>query len=229
MGSCNSGGKGATGGGRGGVSAKGELILPSGSKIEFEGELKFGGKDTTLTKETRKAIEAWEEKRVKNKVEYAYAVKEDGTPIGPEVRGTKGSVSSPPSYKQDGATFTHIHPREDGLLGGTFSGADLRNFANNPVKTCRAKAKEGAYSISKTDGFDAKGFKGFVDGANRQFESSYKAKVRSLSADYRSGKIGYNEYAKANAKAFNSALVELHNIYSSGQKQYGYKYTLEQP
>ena len=154
---------------------------------------------------------------------------EDGTPVGPEVRGSKGSVSSPLSYKQEGATFTHIHPREDGMLGGTFSEADLRNFANNPVKTSRAKAKEGAYSISKTDSFDAKGFKGFVDGANRQFESSYRAKVKTLANDYKNGKISYNDYAKGNAKAFNTALVELHNIYSSGQKQYGYKYTLEQP
>lgn len=228
MGSCNSGGKGGIGG-SGGGSAQGELVLPSGSKIEFEGELKFGKKDTTLTKEARKAIEAWEEKRVKNKVEYAYSVMEDGTPVGPEVRGSKGSVSSPMSYKQEGATFTHIHPREDGMLGGTFSEADMRNFSRHPCKTYRARAKEGAYTISKTDSFDAVGFRGFIDGANRQFESTYRAKVKSLSADYRSGKISYNDYAKGNAKAFNTALVELHNIYSSGQKQYGYKYTLEKP
>lgn len=224
MGSCNSGGKGY---GYGGGSAKGELILPSGSKIEFEGELNYGGKDTTLTKEARKAIEAWEEKRVKNKVEYAYSVMEDGTPIGAEIRGTKGSVRSPLSYKQAGATFTHIHPRGDGMLGGTFSQADLRNFANNPAKTVRAKAKEGAYSISKTDKFDAQGFKGFVNGANSHFEKSYRSKADSLVKDYRSGKISYDAYAKGNAKAFNTALVELHNTYLSGQKTYGYKYTLE--
>lgn len=224
------GGRGASSStGRGGSSATGELILPNGSKIEFDGELKFGGKDTTLTKETRKTIEAWEEKRVKNKVEYAYSVKEDGTPIGPEVRGSKGSVSSPLSYKQDGATFTHIHPRGDGMLGGTFSDKDLYNFANTGCKTTRAKAKEGAYSISKTDKFDAQGFKGFVHGANKQFESSYRAKVNSMANDYKSGKISYDDYKKGNAKAFNTALVELHNIYASGQKQYGYKYTLEKP
>lgn len=229
MGSCNSGGKGATGGGRGGVSAKGELVLPNGSKIEFEGELKFGGKDTTLTKETRKAIEDWEEKRVKNKVEYAYSVLQDGTPIGSEVRGSKGSVRTPRSYQQDGATFTHIHPRGDGILGGTFSKADMDNFANNPLKTMRAKAKEGAYSMSKTSTFDARGFKGFVDGANRQFQSSYRARVNALATSYKNGSISYDDYAKGNAKAFNTSLVELHNIYMSGQKQYGYTYTLEQP
>ena len=224
------GGRGASSsGGRGGGSAKGELVLPNGSKIEFEGELKYGAKDTTITKEARKTMEAWEEKRVKNKIEYAYSVMEDGTPVGPEVKGGKGSVLSPQSYKQEGATYSHIHPRGDGMLGGTFSEADMRNFSRNPVKTYRARAKEGAYTISKTDSFDATGFRGFVDGANRQFESSYKAKVKSLANDYRSGKISYNDYATGNAKAFNTALVELHNIYSSGQKQYGYKYTLEKP
>lgn len=224
------GGRGATssGGGSGG-SAKGELVLPNGSKIEFDGELNYGSKDATLTKEARKAIEAWEEKRVKNKVEYAYSVMEDGTPVGAEVRGGTGSVRSPRSYKQDGATFTHIHPRGDGMLGGTFSQADLRNFANNPAKTTRAKAKEGAYSISKTDKFDAQGFKSFVSGADSKFNSSYKAKEKSLATDYKSGKIGYDDYKKGVAKAFNTALVELHNTYSSGQKQYGYKYTLEKP
>lgn len=224
------GGRGASSsGGGGGGSANGELILPNGSKIEFEGELKYGAKDTTLTKEARKAMEAWEEKRVKNKIEYAYSVMEDGTPVGPEVKGGKGSVLSPLSYKQEGATYSHIHPRGDGMLGGTFSEADMRNFSRNPVKTYRARAKEGAYTISKTDSFDAVGFRGFVDGANKQFESTYRSKVKSLANDYKSGKIGYNDYAKGNAKAFNTALVELHNIYSSGQKQYGYKYTLEKP
>lgn len=222
MGSCNSGGKGGSGG-----SAKGELVLPSGSKIEFEGELKYGGKDTTLTKEARKSIEAWEEKRVKNKVEYAYSVMEDGTPVGKEIRGSKGSVKIPFNYKQAGATVTHIHPREDGVLGGTFSPADLYSFIRGSNKTIRAKAKEGAYSISKTEKFDTSGFRGFVDGANRQFEVTYKSKSNSLIKDYKSGKISYDAYAKGNAKAFNTALVELHNTYLSGQKTYGYKYTLE--
>ena len=224
MGSCNSGGKG---GGGGGLSAKGELVLPDGSKIEFEGELKYGAKDTALTPEARKAIEAWEAKRVKNKVEYAYSVYEDGTPVGKEIRGSKGSVTSPLSYKADGTTFTHIHPRGDGMLGGTFSDADLRNFARNPGKTIRAKAKEGAYSISKTANFDAVGFRSFIVQANSAFESSYKSKANALVKDYRNGKISYEGYLKSNAKAFNTALVELHNTYSSGQKQYGYKYTLE--
>ena len=217
----------SSGGRRGGGVARGELTLPNGSKIEFEGELKYGKKDPTLTTATRKTIEAWETKRGNAKVEYAYSVYEDGTPVGNEVRGGKGSVRSPLSYKGEGTTFTHIHPRGDGMLGGTFSDADLRNFANNKVKTSRAKAKEGTYSISKTDSFDAQGFKSYINKAQGDFTSTYRTKVGSLSKDYRSGKIGYDDYAKGNAKAFNTALVSLHNAYAKGQKQYGYTYTLE--
>lgn len=224
------GGRGASssgGGGGGGGSAKGELVLPNGSKIEFDGELKYGKKDPTLTPEARKAIETWETKRGTAKVEYAYSVYEDGTPVGNEVRGGKGSVRSPYSYHGEGATFTHIHPRGDGMLGGTFSQADMNNFANCKSNTTRAKAKEGTYSISKTGNFDATGFKSYVAKAQADFKANQRQSARTLANDYRSGKINYNEYLAGSAKAFNTALVKLHDTYSAGQKTYGYTYTLE--
>ena len=126
------GGRGASSSsGRGGGSAKGELVLPSGSKIEFDGELKFGKKDTALSNEARKAIEAWEDKRVKMKVEYGYATDADGNPIGSEVRGGKGSVRMPYQYTMgEGNIWTHVHPRGDGILGGTFSDADINLSLN---------------------------------------------------------------------------------------------------
>ena len=224
MGRCNSGGKG---GGGGGPTAKGELVLPDGSKIEFDGELKYSGKDATLTPEARKAIEDWEAKRGTAKVEYAYSVYDDGTPVGKEVRGGKGSVRTPYGYHGDGTTFTHIHPRGDGMLGGTFSQADMNNFANCGGKTTRAKAKEGTYSISKTSNFDAKGFKSYVYKAQADFTASQRSAAKTLANDYRSGKIDYNQYLAGSAKAFNTALVSLHNAYSAGQKTYGYTYGLE--
>lgn len=224
------GGRGASSsaGGGGGGSAKGELKLPDGSKIEFEGELKYGKKDSTLTPEARKAIEDWETKRSKAKIEYAYAVHDDGTPVGNEVKGGKGSVRTPYNYHGDGTTFTHIHPRGDGMLGGTFSQADLDAFATTKNKTTRAKAKEGTYSISKTSNFDATGFRSYIAKAQANFKASQQTTSKSLANDYRSGKINYNEYLAGTAKAFNTALVNLHNEYSAGQKTYGYKYGLEQ-
>lgn len=198
------GGRGAGAGGSGG-GANGELVLPDGSKIEFEGTLHYDGDDKALTGATRTAITNWETKRATAKVEYAYAVDVNGKAIGSEVRGGRSSVRTPISYHstQD-CTFTHIHPRGDGMLGGTFSSADLRNFANYGNKTARAAAKEGTYSISKGKGFDRVGFNKFVATAQRAFESTYKQKRSSYESAYRQGKISYEDYAKGNAKAFNS-------------------------
>lgn len=222
------GGRGASSAGGSGGAASGELVLPDGSKIEFEGELRFDGDDTSLTGAARTAITGWEDRRVKNKIEYAYAVDADGNPVGPEVKGGKGSVRVPYSYHDNpDGTFTHIHPRGDGMLGGTFSGADLNNFANHSQKTVRAAAKEGTYSISKGKNFDRAGFKSFVSGAQADFEKTYRSKRKSIETDYLNGKISYSDYVLGNAKAFNTALVSLHETYRSGQKTYGYSYTLE--
>lgn len=223
MGSCNSGGKGGSGG-----SAKGELVLPNGSKIEFEGELKYGSKDVTLTQGARKAIEAWEDKRVKMKVEYGYATDADGNPIGAEIRGSKGSVRMPYQYTQgEGNVWTHVHPRGDGILGGTFSEADMRVFASGKAQTARATAKEGTYSISKGTNFDSAGFRSHVSKAKTDFDKNYKTLRQAVERDYSSGKISYNDYKVGSAKAFNTALVKLHDTYLDGQKKYGYTYTLE--
>ena len=222
------GGRGASSSGGGGGSFTGELELPDGSKIEFEGTLSYDGDDKAVDGDIRKAIVSWEDKRRKNKIEYAYAVDANGNPIGAEVKGGKGSVRTPFAYHdtQD-AVFTHIHPRGDGILGGTFSGADLRNFAGHRNKTCRAAAKEGTYSISKTKNFDQKGFLHYVRTVDADFNSKYRTKVNEVYRKYKSGNITYDQYKTENAKAFNTGLVELHNAYKSGQKQYGYTYTLE--
>lgn len=216
------------GGRRGGSSAKGELVLPSGSKIEFEGTLHYDGDDKALTGNARATVTSWEAKRVKNKIEYGYAVTADGKPVGAEVKGGKGSVQVPYSFTQEvDGTTTHIHPRSDGVLGGTFSGADIRVFAKGKNKTFRAAAKEGTYSISKTAKFDRAGFEQYAKECEANFKKKYKADSNKAIQDYRNSKITYNEYLKADAKVFNTALVQLHNDYRKGQKKYGYTYTLE--
>lgn len=223
------GGRGASSGagsGGGGGFAKGELKLPDGSKVEFEGKLMFGKDDKAVTGIVRKNITDWESKRRKNKIEYAYAVDANGNQIWREVKGGKGSVRVPVTM-HNGEVFTHIHPRGDGILGGTFSFADMRNFANYKNKTVRAAAKEGTYSISKGNKFDSSSFKSYASKLDSEFTSKLNTRVKGLNADYRNGKISYDDYSKAYAKAFNTSLVELHNGYLKGQKQYGYTYTLE--
>lgn len=224
------GGRGASSGGGsgGGGSASGELGLPDGTKIEFDGTMHFDGDDAALTADQRRAITAWEDKRVKAKVEYAMSLDEDGNPIGAERRGGKGSVRVPYSYHDTpNSTFSHNHPREDGILGGTFSQADASNFANYRGRTIRATAKEGTYSMSKTGKFDAAGFKRHVATGQSQFEATNRKLHDAVYARYRAGEITYSQYKLGAAKAFNTALVGLHEHYRAGQKQYGYTYTLE--
>lgn len=220
--------KGGRGGRRGGGVAKGELTLPDGSKIEFDGELIFGGDDKAIPQAVRKNLDDWENKRYKAKIEYAMSYYPDGTPIGKEMRGGKGSVRSPLSYHAtDGATFTHNHPRGDGVLGGTFSDADMRNFARGGNTTSRATAKEGTYSISKGKNFDKAGFMSHVNKAHDEFTQRNRRENRRIQKAYNDGKINYNQATLEMGKSFNTALVKLHNAYLEGQKKYGYTYTLE--
>ena len=221
--------KGARGGkrGAGGSSYKGKITLSNGESIEFDGELRYGKDDASLTGFYRTTIESWESKRGKNKIEYAYALDDEGIPMG-EIRGGKGSVRVPPWY-HDGrdSIFTHNHPREQGYLGGTFSDADLYNFATGRNKTFRARAKEGTYSISRKSNFKQNEFKKYVKEVNDKFDKNYSSKMRKLQAEVRAGNLNRENFHKEAGKAFNTSLIELHNDYQAGQKKYGYDYTLE--
>lgn len=220
--------KGNRGGRRGGGVAKGELTLPDGSKIEFDGELIFGGDDKAVPQAVRKNLDDWENKRYKAKIEYAMSYYPDGTPIGAEMRGGKGSVRTPYSYHAtDGATFTHNHPRGDGMLGGTFSNADLYNFTIGGNTTSRATAKEGTYSISKGKNFDAKGFTSYYKNERTKVRQSYESEVNKLGKSYKNSEISYDDYVLKAGKSFNTYLVQQHEVLRKGQKQYGYTYTLE--
>ena len=225
------GGRGASSGakGAGGVvfTASGGLAIGT-DKIEFDGDLVYYGDDARLTDEVRKAIEAFEQKRVKNKIEYAFAVDVNGNPVDTEKKGGSGSVKASYAMHEYSDTFSHNHPREQGGLGGTFSPADLRNFAKYGNKTVRATAKEGTYSISKGSNFDAAGFTKYVREVDAAHQKEYKQTLKTLNANIRNGKIRADEFNRANYKAFNTMLVNLHNSYKAGEKTYGYTYTLEQ-
>lgn len=220
--------KGGRGGRRGGGVAKGELTLPNGTKIEFDGDLVFGGLDKAVPEAVRKNLDDWETKRYGNKVEFAMAWNADGTPIGKEAKGGKGSVRTPFAFHHtDNSVFTHNHPRGDGMLGGTFSNADLHNFTIGGNVTSRATAKEGTYSISKTKNFDAKGFTTYYTNERSKVRKNYENEVNKLGKSYKDSKISYDDYMLGAAKSFNTYLVQQHNVLLKGQKQYGYTYTLE--
>lgn len=175
-------------------------------------------------------MEAQEKKRSTAKIEYAMSVDANGNVIN-EVKGGRSSCRIPISMEPDGSVFTHNHPRskgDEGMLGGTFSNADLQNFASYGAKTYRASAAEGTYSITKSADFNANAFKAFVVRTDRQIMGDCNTRIGKYVTDYKARKISYNDYLQGRRTEFNKAMVELHNAYLAGQKSYGYTYTLEE-
>ena len=218
--------------GGGGLMTKTSVTTQDGTVLDLTGNpLTYGAPDATLTGVQRTMIEAQEKKRETAKIEYCASYDENGNIIGREYKGSKGSVRHPYyTIDNDKATFTHNHPRgtgQEGVLGGTFSEADIKNFANNKIRTYRASAAEGTYSISKTASFDRHNFKAYYRSVDRQATRTMDATVKSLKADFRAGKINARTCNQGIRDAFNKSLVDLHNGLLAGQKQYGYTYTLE--
>lgn len=221
------GSRGQSSGSSGGGSVfKGQIDIGT-DNIEFDGDLVYTKDDKGLTKVQRASMLNWENKRVKNKIEYATAIDANGNMMG-EARGGKGSVSTPRFWKMAVENiFSHVHPREKGILGGTFSTMDLDNWVRFPARTYRATAKEGTYSITKNASFDGSGFRDYYHNAERARDNTYSAISRQLRTDYVNNKIDYDTYVKQANKAFNTLLVGLHNDLLAGQKTYGYNYHLE--
>jgi hypothetical protein len=225
------GGRGASSRGSTGGTFSKTALGWDGDEIDLSGyPLKYGGKDPHLSGSSREKIEAFEREKVKRKVENALILDKDGnqTYTG---RGGKGSVRTPTAAWQEGGVMTHNHPRSDptdkGMLGGTFSHPDTISFVKNPVKTIRAAATEGTYSMSKTDKFDARGASAHFAKADATFNANLKKTGRELANKYRSKEITYSEYLKQYSNSFNKELVNLHNTYAEGASKYGYTYTLE--
>lgn len=199
---------------RGGKRAGGGITIGD-DKISFDGTLKYG-KDN-LAETVRKNIENWEKKRVKNKIEYAIVLDANGNVIGTEIKGGKSSAKIPASYTATpNSIMSHVHPRGSGVLGGTFSYADVRSFANNNLQTIRATAKEGTYSMSKTPKFNKDGFKQYAQEVEKRVGGKLKEARNTLQTDVFYGKLNSVEANKRYNKAFNNALVELHNAYRDG-------------
>ena len=205
-------------------SAKGNITVGT-DKIEFTGELRYYDNDRNFTQAQRTAVDAFENKRVKGKVEYGTAIAPDGTVIG-EKRGGKGSVSTPVWWAKDGAIYSHIHPREEGLFGGSFSRGDIEVFANDKYGTMRASAKEGTYSMSKLSNFDANGLKQYARKLEAEMDKKADVAYKACEKAIKNGKK-YEDAIKQYYKEINTAFIEWHEGYKAGESKYGYYYTLE--
>lgn len=237
------GGRGASSGIHRGGTGGGHSIttFQDGDKtIDLSGApLIYGAKHDLGQTDT--AIKNFENRRRSAKIEFGTTVGPDGLVIG-ETRGGKGSVRTPVYQMMRASTFSHIHPREAGTLGGSLSPEDIDVFVKyGNLNVMRAAAKEGTYSIMRGSNFDGAGLRQYIHGVDRQIKAQTRADTKGLKeqADnlikaYRAGNITAAEYNKeavrinAESRTFaNKALVALHNAYLDGQSKYGYSYTLE--
>ena len=151
--------------------------------------------DKNIDQETREKLE---------KFEYKYLTQGDGL----EWAMTISDNSMPKFYKGEKKQvkvsvddiLTHIHPRREGELGGTFSEGDMLLFVDSTEKTMRAVAKEGTYSITKKNNFD---------------DDLYFRYVEAI------------QQAKISKPSLNERMVYMHNWLINHQDEYGYFYTLE--
>lgn len=223
------GGRGATSSlGRGGVKS---VITQGGVTVDLSNNPLFYGKDdSALTGAKRQTIEAFEKRRGNSKIEYGILLDKDGNVIT-ENRGGRGSVGYYTTDLAKTEVLSHIHPRGKGqedYIGGSFSDTDINLFNKyDNLKTMRAKANEGTYSITKGSNYNAKGFNDYVKEQNKLNVNKQKNKVNDLRQKYQNNEITYSQYVNDSKKTFNDYLVDMHNAYSKGAKQYGYTYTLE--
>lgn len=215
--------------GRPGVTS---ITDDDGSTLELDMPLNYGDNDSALDNVMRQRVEEYEEKRRKAKIEFSQAYDQNALRVMTERRGGKHSVRSP-WRMLDAYLFTHNHPREAGVLGGTFSvgdpinGGDLYNFSTRLQNTLRASAKEGTYSISKLPNFNGRDALAYWRRIEADSRARLSAERDTIRSDYKAKVITYEQATKSMDRAFNRHLIRLHDGFAAGANQYGYFYTLE--
>ena len=94
------------------------------------------------------------------------------------------------------------------------------------LKTMRAKATEGTYSISKGKNFNSAGFSKYMNEQSKANENKQRLTQKTLYEQYSKDR-DTTKYRQGLKQAFNDFLVDQHNSLLSGAKTYGYNYTLE--
>ena len=220
------------------------IVDTDGTVVDLPSELRYG---TDKGANLPQSVSDFENRRASSKIEYGFLATATGKVLE-ECRGGKSRVLMTERLYAKADIFTHIHPGDRGLMSGTLSPTDLEDIGKYRVATIRAVAKEGTYSLSKGENFDAS-----IEQAYRKAYDRLSAKADKdiseanaqaealrvkLNFDYRLGKISYSElqtqwkaidsdYEKACAIANNKYLLGLHNWLLQNQKRFGYTYALE--
>ena len=188
--------------------------------------LQYGPKDYSTNSKVRSAAEKFAEKYKKARVEHVAAIDKNGKMIEERV-GDEHSASLSNKTMRNAVEITHNHPGATGYLSGSFSEADISSFSSySNVRTMKAEGKEGTYSITKKAGFNADGLKNYMGRERSRHQTQRDTRLTQLKNMRDSGKMSEAKYRAEKIKATNKYLVDMHNSYINGQKQYGYAYTL---
>lgn len=224
------------------TNTKNTIIYDSNS-LDLPIKLIYGSDKASIIPES---IIDFENRRRFNKIEFGILVSDKK--VLEENRGSKGVVYMTVAYYKKATVFSHIHPRNNGIIGGTFSYTDLDNFVEfTNLRTYRAVAREGIYSITKLNNFNsnlAKAYKKYdnkIDKETDKLIDIEKQKLDDLHAFLqRQLNIGIltqemsdriyenakNNYLKKYNSIYNLYLIKSHNWLIKNQKKYGYSYGL---
>lgn len=181
-----------------------------------------------LTQNALDKCKAVEAKTVNRKTEKMTVIDDDGN-VTFEKSGGRGSVrfTTEQAMAMSGKTITHNHPGE---FGGTFSSADVSVFTEYGLKSIRAVAKEGTYSLEKTENATLK--------SGREFRSEYqriesrstreiKSTYRDLKNQVMSGKMSADAANKQLNDKRTQVCNEHHEYIKRVAESYGYRYYYE--
>ena len=220
-------GSSGIGGGGGNISKYVNETRGVGKIDLTDNPLQYGPKDYSINKKVRSTAEEFAERHKKDRVEFVAAIDKKGE-ILDEAVGDEHSATLSNRSLSRAVELTHNHPGKTGLLGGTFSEADISSYTEyENIRTMRAEAKEGSYSITKKVGYNGTGLQNYIGSEMKKYRSQLNSRVKQLENQKNSGKISEAKYRSEVIKESNKYLVNLHNSYIAGQKKYGYAYTLE--
>lgn len=146
------------------------------------------------------------------RIENAYLIDKNGKVVA-GATGDRHSVGVAYDGDQKGMTLTHNHPSS---YGGTFSGADIYHLTKAELKSIRAVAKEGTYTMTAKRNANYMGLNRALakDLPRIKSQASKRATIKANSG--------------ASRKVVRKAYVDtLHSWYKRNASKYGFDYSFK--
>lgn len=207
--------------------------VQNGNTITLEKPLQYGVKDNNIPDPARLFLESWEKSQDQASIEHIILTDDAGNVIATSA-GTSQNAAVTFTNRQALliTTLSHNHPRQGDLMGGTFSTDDIKAFTGRGtpnLRTLRATASEGTYSISKGANFNNTAFRNGIIRELDKVKTNYNHAKSKAFKNYlnSAGKMTWAQFQAKEQELFNGYLVRSHNVLIDNQSKYDYTYTLE--